>query len=204
MVIILIITVIFGISFYTKQKNLEESKNNFLIAKNFEEEKEYEKALEHYSLVIEGDKENYYLAKEKEKEIEKLINSLKKCARAIEAAERCCNVFDRNSIKEIYSAEGHEGFENTFGEEAVNIIMPYRGTDCSFIVSHKINEGIAAIYPNYYDEESGLYILAIGIDNYTYGWLSSGYDRVSDAYITATKEVCVKIEVTDVMKYVKE
>ena len=203
-VALVLIIAIVGISSYLEQKKIEESNLNFITAQKFEGEKEYEKAIEYYSLVIEQDEENYNLAKKKEIEIAALIDSLKKCAKAIEASERCCNVFDISLIEEIYSAEGHEGFESTFGREAVNIIMPYKGTACSFIVSYEINEGIASIYPNYYDEKTGLYILAIGIDNYTYGWLSAGYDRVSDKYVEATKEVCVKFEIEDVLKYVEK
>ena len=183
---------------------IEESKKNYESAINYEKEKNYHLACNHFALVAEKDNENYTSAREKLEKLEPLLPYIENCAKAWVAAETTCSYFSPNKVKAVYYGKENSAYEALYGKGVVTIVSEFLSTDCTFIISSSLNSTLAEQYPYEYSITDGLYIHEIGVDNYTKGWLSDGYDVITDTYVSMAKYYCDSIDIEVIEKYIHE
>lgn len=197
---IILVGAIFGVNKY----NLYKSNESFEQAEIFESNNEIDLAIEHYSLVIPKDDENYEKATQKVEELSKLKQYVSKCAECWIATDTSCSYFDDDSVIAVYYAEDNTPYSAMYGKEAVTIISKFLNTECTFVISSRLSETLKQFYPYYYNNEYGVYVHAIGVENNNKGWLADGWNIVTDTYVDMAKSHCKEIDISLVEKCVEE
>ena len=174
-----------------------------MLFRSFQDKYDYQTAKSFYKRISAIDIKNYAAAKGKILEMDKFIIETKKCAKALFAVTESCTFFDENNIVAIYTPKKGDAYELMYGNDVVTIVAKFMQTNCTYIIcSTKRNDLI--LYPNYYNSTFGLYIHAIGVENFSKGWLRSGYDVVTSTYETMAKNNCNQIYIASVKKIVNQ
>ena len=129
---------------------------------------------------------------------------LDNCAKAWAVCYASCPHFDERNISAIYYAKDDTIYSMMYGENTVTIISDFLGTECTYIVSSKLDETLSEIFPYFYNEEYNLYIHGIGTQNFETGWLKDGWDYVTDTYVMVAEMECESMAIDTVKTYKKD
>lgn len=126
---------------------------------------------------------------------------LDNCAKAWAVCYASCPHFDERNISAIYYAKDDTIYSMMYGKNTVTIISDFLGTECTYIVSSKLDEMLSENFPYFYNEEYNLYIHGIGTQNFETGWLKDGWDYVTDTYVMVAEMECESMAIDTVKAY---